>query len=186
VGPEQHRGSRPEGWQPHWETESKRMTSPVPDVEQVLGEPGNASGVKTKVRGSRRGRLSLAYASNSTTAVNRDGDDYELGLGCLLARVVAAAPVRLTVSLCGGAGWTRRCLPESRPALHPAPVGSTFRKSVLTFSFSYGLPSMSCSAQSRKPYTMTKQRERWTDDEHERFVEALRIHGRSWRKIEGA
>ena len=37
----------------------------------------------------------------------------------------------------------------------------------------------------RKSYTITKARERWSDEEHERFVEALKAHGRSWRKIEG-
>ncbi|CAN6864508.1 unnamed protein product [Brassica oleracea] len=36
----------------------------------------------------------------------------------------------------------------------------------------------------RKPYTITKERERWTDEEHNKFVEALKLHGRAWRKIE--
>jgi MYB-related transcription factor LHY len=40
--------------------------------------------------------------------------------------------------------------------------------------------------QTRKPYTITKQREKWTDQEHGRFLEALRMYGRAWRRIEGA
>ena len=42
-----------------------------------------------------------------------------------------------------------------------------------------------CAApQSRKPYVITKQREKWTDQEHARFLDALRLHGRAWRRIE--
>lgn len=39
--------------------------------------------------------------------------------------------------------------------------------------------------QIRKPYTITKQRERWTEEEHKKFLEALKLYGRAWRKIEG-
>jgi hypothetical protein len=41
-------------------------------------------------------------------------------------------------------------------------------------------------ARPRKPYTMTKTREKWTPEEHQKFVEAIRLFGRSWKRIEGA
>ncbi|XP_039134739.1 uncharacterized protein LOC120272068 isoform X1 [Dioscorea cayenensis subsp. rotundata] len=36
----------------------------------------------------------------------------------------------------------------------------------------------------RKPYTITKQREKWTEEEHDKFLEALKLYGRAWRRIE--
>ncbi|KAJ6811596.1 protein REVEILLE 2-like [Iris pallida] len=36
----------------------------------------------------------------------------------------------------------------------------------------------------RKPYTITKQRERWSEEEHKKFLEALQLYGRAWRRIE--
>lgn len=36
----------------------------------------------------------------------------------------------------------------------------------------------------RKPYTIVKQREKWTEEEHQRFLEALKLYGRGWRQIE--
>ncbi|CAH8319087.1 unnamed protein product [Eruca vesicaria subsp. sativa] len=38
--------------------------------------------------------------------------------------------------------------------------------------------------KARKPYTITKQRERWTEDEHDKFLEALRLYGRAWQRIQ--
>jgi hypothetical protein len=39
--------------------------------------------------------------------------------------------------------------------------------------------------KARKPYTLQKTREMWTDEEHNKFVKALMLYGRQWRKIEG-
>lgn len=47
------------------------------------------------------------------------------------------------------------------------------------------MPNDCLASQVRKPYTITKQRERWTDEEHELFLEALDKYGRAWRSIQG-
>ncbi|KAJ8632623.1 hypothetical protein MRB53_025959 [Persea americana] len=36
----------------------------------------------------------------------------------------------------------------------------------------------------RKPYTITKSRESWTEQEHDKFLEALQLFDRDWKKIE--
>lgn len=36
----------------------------------------------------------------------------------------------------------------------------------------------------RKPYTMKKSREVWTPEEHNRFLQALQLYDRDWKKIE--
>ncbi|KAI0513868.1 hypothetical protein KFK09_009900 [Dendrobium nobile] len=48
---------------------------------------------------------------------------------------------------------------------------------------SYG-DKVEMTPKVRKPYTITKQRERWTEDEHKKFLEAVQLHGRAWRCIE--
>jgi len=42
----------------------------------------------------------------------------------------------------------------------------------------------SSNRKSRKPYTITKQRENWTEEEHQKFLEALKLFDRDWKKIE--
>ncbi|KAG0475899.1 hypothetical protein HPP92_012740 [Vanilla planifolia] len=40
------------------------------------------------------------------------------------------------------------------------------------------------SKKIRKPYTISKSRENWTEQEHDRFLEALQLFDRDWKKIE--
>ncbi|CDY26169.1 BnaA06g12480D [Brassica napus] len=40
------------------------------------------------------------------------------------------------------------------------------------------------AAKVRKPYTVSKQREKWSEAEHERFLDAIELYGRAWRQIQ--
>lgn len=44
--------------------------------------------------------------------------------------------------------------------------------------------SEDASKKIRKPYTITKSRENWTEPEHDKFLEALQLFDRDWKKIE--
>lgn len=50
-----------------------------------------------------------------------------------------------------------------------------------------GLAKRSCFVQvlmmTRKPYRITKPREKWSESEHERFTEGLKLYGRDWKQI---
>ncbi|KAI4310732.1 hypothetical protein MLD38_035687 [Melastoma candidum] len=43
---------------------------------------------------------------------------------------------------------------------------------------------VSSGKKVRKPYTITKSRESWTEEEHDKFLEALQLFDRDWKKIE--
>ncbi|XP_071711687.1 protein REVEILLE 6-like isoform X3 [Rutidosis leptorrhynchoides] len=45
-------------------------------------------------------------------------------------------------------------------------------------------PIDDASKKIRKPYTITKSRESWTEPEHDKFLEALQLFDRDWKKIE--
>ncbi|XP_057461525.1 protein REVEILLE 8-like isoform X4 [Actinidia eriantha] len=51
-------------------------------------------------------------------------------------------------------------------------------------SMANSAPSHSSGKKVRKPYTITKSRESWTDEEHDKFLEAIQLFDRDWKKIE--
>ncbi|KAJ3693994.1 hypothetical protein LUZ60_009474 [Juncus effusus] len=42
---------------------------------------------------------------------------------------------------------------------------------------------MERQGRTRRPYTISKQRESWSDQEHARFVQAIHLFHRDWKKI---
>eukprot|EP00181_Compsopogon_caeruleus_P005141 CAMPEP_0184689836 /NCGR_PEP_ID=MMETSP0312-20130426/30880_1 /TAXON_ID=31354 /ORGANISM="Compsopogon coeruleus, Strain SAG 36.94" /LENGTH=680 /DNA_ID=CAMNT_0027147237 /DNA_START=326 /DNA_END=2368 /DNA_ORIENTATION=+ len=76
----------------------------------------------------------------------------------------------------------------NKVALSP-PVPHLDRKFIETIHHDtdFGPPTspQTSNKRPRKPYTITKARENWSDEEHARFVEAIQKYDRDWKKIEG-
>ncbi|KAF5464350.1 hypothetical protein F2P56_014431, partial [Juglans regia] len=69
--------------------------------------------------------------------------------------------------------------PAGPNSLPPPTTTTTGAASASTASF----PD-DANKKVRKPYTITKSRESWTEQEHDKFLEALQLFDRDWKKIE--
>ncbi|XVF73126.1 hypothetical protein PTKIN_Ptkin12aG0176800 [Pterospermum kingtungense] len=71
---------------------------------------------------------------------------------------------------------------------HPPPPAAATAASMSTTSTSSAGNTAAFSEDPnkkiRKPYTITKSRESWTEQEHDKFLEALQLFDRDWKKIE--
>ncbi|KAI3793653.1 hypothetical protein L1987_36273 [Smallanthus sonchifolius] len=69
---------------------------------------------------------------------------------------------------------------EGRTTMNGSNKNPTHSSSVSSMA----APPDSSGKKVRKPYTITKSRESWTDEEHDKFLEALQLFDRDWKKIE--
>ncbi|KAI3889838.1 hypothetical protein MKW92_034222 [Papaver armeniacum] len=65
--------------------------------------------------------------------------------------------------------------------LDPSSMGVTAIQTTIATPTS---SSEDLSKKIRKSYTITKSRESWTEQEHDKFLEALQLFDRDWKKIE--
>ncbi|XP_042503684.1 protein REVEILLE 6-like [Macadamia integrifolia] len=63
-------------------------------------------------------------------------------------------------------------------------IGSLTTTTTATTATTTTASSDDPSKKIRKPYTITKSRESWTEQEHDKFLEALQLFDRDWKKIE--
>ncbi|XP_027772127.1 protein REVEILLE 6-like isoform X1 [Solanum pennellii] len=68
--------------------------------------------------------------------------------------------------------------------LHPVQSGTSIHGNLNLDSNTGLVVSDDHSKKTRKPYTITKSRESWTEQEHDKFLEALQLFDRDWKKIE--
>lgn len=73
--------------------------------------------------------------------------------------------------------------PNSAEGFYLDPMGMAV-PGLGTFATSTNVSAEDPSKKTRKPYTITKSRENWTEPEHDKFLEALQLFDRDWKKIE--
>ncbi|CAN1135430.1 Protein REVEILLE 8, partial [Linum perenne] len=70
------------------------------------------------------------------------------------------------------------------PAPPPPPAPPPIATSSSSMENSTQTTADGSGKKVRKPYTITKSRESWTEEEHDKFLEALQLFDRDWKKIE--
>ncbi|XP_073111977.1 protein REVEILLE 6 isoform X2 [Elaeis guineensis] len=86
---------------------------------------------------------------------------------------------------CGGGGFFLG--PRQHHQQHGGPVGVALpgaAGSLTTAGSAAATVPEDPNKKIRKPYTITKSRENWTEQEHDKFLEALQLFNRDWKKIE--
>ncbi|KAL0464843.1 UNVERIFIED_CONTAM: C-terminal binding protein AN [Sesamum latifolium] len=83
-------------------------------------------------------------------------------------------PVSTVIIWAGGIPWERRQLT----------IVASVTSSSSSSCWNPGAAVEDHSKRVRKPYTITKSRESWSEQEHDKFLEALHLFDRDWKKIE--
>ncbi|VVA97020.1 unnamed protein product [Arabis nemorensis] len=73
---------------------------------------------------------------------------------------------------------------SSSPSRNPTSSEAPPSSSTSTDATTTVVVAEGSSKKVRKPYTITKSRESWTEEEHDKFLEALQLFDRDWKKIE--
>ncbi|KAA8516091.1 hypothetical protein F0562_019270 [Nyssa sinensis] len=72
----------------------------------------------------------------------------------------------------------------SFPGLDSLSTPTSITAAVTATTNAIALSSDDPNKKIQKPYTITKSRESWTKQEHDKFLEALQFFDRDWKKIE--
>nr|QDL88444.1 protein REVEILLE 3 isoform X3 [Cymbidium ensifolium] len=87
----------------------------------------------------------------------------------------------------GQAGFSVDSVQHHHQQQKGIPAGMAFQEvlgSITTSAAAEEALSEDPNKKIRKPYTITKSRESWTEQEHDKFLEALQLFDRDWKKIE--
>ncbi|XP_028770417.1 protein REVEILLE 6 isoform X2 [Neltuma alba] len=79
---------------------------------------------------------------------------------------------------------SRMGLPGVNPTPPLPPTATASSSTAIPAGVSTASYGDDLSKKIRKPYTITKSRESWTEQEHDKFLEALQLFDRDWKKIE--
>ena len=84
--------------------------------------------------------------------------------------------------------YSQGCFPFHIGSIVPFSETIRPRNCSLCFNLTFGslfLFQFLIGEETVQAYTITKQWQKWTEEDHQKFLEALKLYGRGWYQIEG-